>query len=608
MLRIGKRPDTSNHAYPDQKTQRGDVNIPCFPAHSRLRAPIFTLCLTLGLTSLAIAAPVAKPQPKAPEHTVKVAVQPAYSPQFIANLRKHIKHVFVIYQENRSFDSYFGTFPGADNLATAQARAHGFRQWDAIGKTWIKPFPLRAADTSDADHSREALLAKVDHGKMDDYVGYEETNLVGVKLASPQFARQVGILTMAHEDCHTVPFLWMYAHHFTLYDHIFQAMYGPSTPGNIDLIAAQTGQTQAARHPSEAFKSSFATGEPVVNDYNPAFGPYAFPYQAKEPHQLDQTYATLMLTLKGRKAKEAKVDDDDIKKDVSELVKLNHQSIPWAWYQEGFGNGEGDNHPAYVTHHNAPQYFGYIRKNPKMWAGEHDLLDFFTVMKDRKLPAKSVVFIKGGMHNPFGWKPADPAASQILGDDDHPGYSDSQLSESLVAKVIDTVARSPYWNSSVIIITWDDSEGFYDHVPPPTFEQCPDKQPCGDGPRIPLLLISPYSKTHAIVSNPGDTTSFAHFLDVLYNLPALSSLPDEKPYMPEGPRDANPRITNLLGGFSAARLAGTESLIPASQAIIPDKVVNTFPPPMTCKQTGVMPVAVPGGWTAPPPYFKNPLP
>lgn len=588
--------------------QRGDVNNPCLPAHSRLRAPIAILCLALGFTSIALAAPSARPQPKAPAKTVKVAELPTYSPQFIANLRKHIKHVFVIYQENRSFDSYFGTFPGADNLATAQARAHGFRQWDSIGKMWIKPFPLRAADTVDANHSRHALLAKADHGKMDDFVGHEEKHLTEVKLASPQYAEQVGILTMAHEDCHTIPFLWMYAHHFTLYDHIFQAMFGPSTPGNIDLIAAQTGQTQAARHPSEAFKSVYATGEPVVNDYNPAFGPYAFHYQVIEPHQLDQTYATLMLTLKGRKAKEAKIDNDDIKKDVNELVKLNHQSVPWAWYQEGFGNGEGYNHPAYIPHHNAPQYFGYIRKNPKMWAGEHDLLDFFTVMKDRKLPAKSVVFIKGGMLNPFGWKPADPAASQILGDDDHPGYSDSQLSESLVAKVIDTVARSPYWDSSVIIITWDDSEGFYDHVPPPTFEKCPDKQPCGDGPRVPLLLISPYAKTHAIVSNQGDTTSFVKFLDVLYNLPTLASLPDEKPYMPEGPRDANPRITNLLGGFSADRLAGTEPLVPASLAIIPDKDINTFPPPMTCKETGVMPVLVPGGWTHPPKVFKNPLP
>jgi phospholipase C len=173
--------------------------------------------------------------------------------QLVGNLRAHIHHVFLIYQENRSFDSYFGSFPGADNLATPEARAHGFRQWDAIGKTWITPFLLKAADSEDADHSREALIAKTDHGRMDGFVSYEEKS----PGATPQLARQLGILTMAHEDCTTIPFLWLYAHRFALYDHIFQAMYGPSTPGNIDLIAGQTGQTQAARHPDEAFHSIF---------------------------------------------------------------------------------------------------------------------------------------------------------------------------------------------------------------------------------------------------------------------------------------------------------------------------------------------------------------
>jgi phospholipase C len=454
------------------------------------------LCL-LALSTSANAATAKKAN--TPTH---MKANAASQQELIANLRAHIHHVFMIYQENRSFDSYFGSFPGADNLATAEARAHGFRQWDAIGHEWITPFLLKAADTADADHSREALLAKTDHGKMDDFVGYEEEHLVDVSLASPQFARQVGILTMAHEDCHTVPFLWMYAHRFALYDHIFQAMYGPSTPGNIDLIAGQTGQTQAARHPDEAFKSSYATGEPVVNDANPAFGPYAFPYQEKGMHQLDQTYATLMLTLSGRNAKKVRVDTDDIKDDINELALLNHRAVPWAWYQEGFGNGEGDDHPAYIPHHNSPQYFGYIRQNPSMWSGEHDLLDFFSMMKNEALPAKSVVFIKGGRLNPFGWKPANPYAQGILGDDDHPGYSDSQLSESLVAKVVNAVARSPYWKDSVIIVLWDDSEGFYDHVPPPQFEQCPDKEPCGDGPRVPLILISPYAKSGAIVKNP----------------------------------------------------------------------------------------------------------
>ncbi len=528
--------------------------------------------------------------------------------QFVANLRKHIHHVFVIYQENRSFDSYFGSFPGADNLATAQARAHGFRQWDAIGHEWITPFLLKAADTADADHSREALLAKVDHGRMDKFVAYEEQNLVNVKLTSPEFARQVGILTMAHEDCTTIPFLWMYAHRFALYDHIFQAMYGPSTPGNIDLIAGQTGQTQAARHPNEKFKSIYGPGEPVVNDENPAFGPYAFPRQAHGAHQLDQTYATLMLSLSGRNARKVKIDIDDIKADIGELAKLNHKAVPWAWYQEGFGDGEGNDHPAYIPHHNSPQYFGYIRKNPSMWSGEHDLVDFFASMKKEDLPPKSVVFVKGGRENPFGWKPANPAAQDILGDDDHPAYSDSQLSESLVAKVVNAVARSPYWKDSVIIVLWDDSEGFYDHVPPPQFETCPDKQPCGDGPRVPLILISPYAKAGSIVSNPGDHVSFSKFLDVLFDLPPLASLPDEKPYLPEGPRDTNPRLTNLLGGFDAARLSGAKPPIPASQAEIPDKIVNHFPPAMSCKDTGVMPVVIPGASLTPPKGFVNPLP
>jgi phospholipase C len=531
-------------------------------------------------------------------------VRPTSRQQLVANLRAHIHHVFVVYQENRSFDSYFGSFPGTDNLATAEARAHGFRQWDAIGKNWVTPFLLKDADSVDADHSREALIAKSDHGRMDHFVSYEETN----PLATLQLAHQIGILTMAHEDCTTIPFLWMYAHRFALYDHIFQAMYGPSTPGNIDLIAGQTGQTQAARHPDETSHSIFTPGEPVVDDENPAFGPYAFTYEAKGVHQLDQTYATLMLSLSGRNAPEAKVDSDDIKDDIGELASLKHQAIPWAWYQEGFGNGEGDDHPAYIPHHNAPQYFGYIRKNSAFWSGEHDLLEFFPAVEKAELPPKSVVFIKGGSANPFGWKPANPAAEGILGDDDHPAYSDSQLSESLVAKVVNAVARSQYWNDSVIIVVWDDSEGFYDHVPPPQFEPCPDKHPCGDGPRVPLILISPYAKSAGIVSNPGDHASFAKFLDVLFDLPPLASLPDEKPYLPEGPRDANPRLTDLLGGFDPARLSDKKPPIAASEAEIPDAVVNHFPPAMTCAETGVTPIIIPGASLTPPKDFTNPLP
>jgi phospholipase C len=125
---------------------------------------------------------------------------------------------------------------------------------------------------------------------------------------------------------------------------------------------------------------------------------------------------------------------------------------------------------------------------------------------------------------------------------------------------------------------------------------------------VPLILISPYAKAGSIVSNPGDHVSFSKFLDVLFDLPPLASLPDEKPYLPEGPRDTNPRLTNLLGGFDAARLSGAKPPIPASQAEIPDKIVNHFPPAMSCKDTGVMPVVIPGASLTPPKGFMNPLP
>lgn len=532
---------------------------------------------------------------------------PHPSQDLIANLRAHIKHVFVIYQENRSFDSYFGSFPGADNLASAEAQQHGFRQYDPMGKTWVTPFLLKAADTSDVVHSREDLIAKSDNGRMDNFVAYEEKYWSTTGGKTPQLAQQLGLLTMAFEDCNTVPFLWKYAHSFALYDHIFQGMYGPSTPGNIDLIAAQTGQTQAARHPNEALYSTSGKGEPVFTDASPAFGPYDRS-QPGRTLQFDQTYATLMLTLLGRDADDVKEDNDDVEQDIAALVKLNHQAVPWAWYQEGFGNGEGEDHPAYIPHHNAPQYFGYIHKNAPLWSGVHDLTDFFGAMDKKQLPAQSVLFIKGGRMNPFGWKPAETWAGKFLGDDDHPAYSDSQLSESLVAKVVNAVARGPYWQDSAIIIIWDDEGGFYDHVPPPQFESCPDGHPCGDGPRVPLILISPYARSGGIVSDAGDHASFAKFMDVLFDLPALGALPDEKPYLPQGPRDTNPSLTDLLGGFDPARLAGSKPPIPASEADIPDDVVNHFPAAMTCKDTGVTPMVIPGASLTPPAIFTNPLP
>lgn len=536
--------------------------------------------------------------------TVARATAPATSAStddaLAALVRKRIKHVFVIYQENRSFDSYFGTFPGADNLSSTLASTQGFRQYDPLGNQWVTPFRITAADTADADHSRLSLITKSDGGRMDLFVSTEEFHLLA-RGYSKEDAQRVGLLTMAFEDCDTIPYYWMYARNFALYDHFFQGMTGPSTPGNIDLIAAQTGQSQWARHADEQVNAlGTGPGVPVVNDTEPYWGPYGSGNTpAAGRSQYDLSFATLFLTLSGKEAVKAHKDSDDVKEDIAALAKRGAPAVPWGWYQEGFGSKMGTGFSPYVTHHNALQYFGYLRNNPYFWRGVHDLTDLLPAIQHGTLGNRGVVFVKGGYLNPFGFKPADPSAyaqRNFRGDDDHPGYSDSQISEAMVATFVNAIAKSKYWNDSVILITWDDSEGFYDHVAPPAFERCPDGHPCGDGPRVPAILISPYAKDHAVVSDLSDHTSFAKMLGRIFNLPALASLPDEHPYLPNGPRDTNPRLSDLLGGFDPERLAGTKLPIPASAAIIPDVGV---PPKMSCSSLGIVPVHVPGEEKAP---------
>ncbi|MBV8148737.1 MAG: hypothetical protein JO092_06580, partial [Candidatus Eremiobacteraeota bacterium] len=155
----------------------------------------------------------------------------------IGAVRERIRHVFVIFQENHSFDNYFGTYPGAENLAGPLAQAHGFRQYDDIGKAWVTPFRITDPDTESPSQSRLVVFDKMNAGKMDAFVSTQER--VSGKKFGPDAARDVGLLTMAHYDCDTIPYLWKYARTFVLYDRIFSAMTAPSTPSAVELIAGQ---------------------------------------------------------------------------------------------------------------------------------------------------------------------------------------------------------------------------------------------------------------------------------------------------------------------------------------------------------------------------------
>ncbi len=524
----------------------------------------------------------------------------------LAALRARIKHVFIIYQENHSFDNYFGTYPGSDNLASPEAQSHGFRQYDPIGKSWVMPFRITDPDTESPSQSRPLVYDKMNGGRMDEFVSAQER--VSQRKFGAAGARDVGLLTMAHYDCDTLPFLWKYAHTFALYDRVFSAITGPSTPSAIELISGQAGETQWARDPRSATAASDAgPGVPVTNDLDPAYGPYS---ESDKQLQISQRYATLMLALAGVDANQATNETEGVGRDLGAVVVSGRAPIPWGWYQEGYVSPTTAL-PGYETHHNAPQYFGYLRQNDVFWKNEHEVHAMLQALQNDTLPARGIFYIKGGSQNRFGWKPADPdpyVQSNYRGDDDHPGPgdTDAQVGETFVATFVNAIARSPYWNDSAIVVTWDDPGGYYDHVPPPRVGQCADQRPCGDGPRLPLILISPFARDGAVVHDAGDQTSILKFAEAVFDLPPLASLPEEKAHLPRGPRDADPAITDLLGGFDPTRLAGTAPPIPAANAEIADSIVNAFPPAMNCASLGIAAVTLPNASAAPPGFNPRP--
>jgi phospholipase C len=642
-----------------------------------------------GLAQDASPLVAAQPDPNGPVAAVyrdPAGAPPLPTAEMVALMRKHVRYVFVLFQENRSFDSYFGSFPGADGLFSdgqhprSAADTPGFTQHllntDGSDAT-VVPFRLgaaqHAADLDDVDHGHRRMAMKMDLvdgiGRMDHFARVEEEKYTAAGANHPPLkAKQMGELTMAYEDCNTIPFLWTYADRFVLFDHIFQTTIGPSTPNAIAMISGQVGETQWVEHPDQA-NTTGVRGVPVLSDPIPYWGSKSDPTTGpqRQPHNPNPkretstksggntapnlTYASLPLTLTGGTLPDIvahdtapKSDLADVQKDVPYIGGLKRDTMPWGWYQEGYDHEPnepadapaGGSHESYIGHHNGPQYFGYVSNNPQMTSHEHGLGDFFADMAARRLPGSGVFYVRGGYTSIDGAKPAfnDGSAEAktvqalFLGDDDHPGYSDSDISEGLVAREVNAIARSPYWAQSAIIITYDESEGDYDHVAPRILSYDPVGLPLSRGPRIPLILISPYARAHAVSREEGDHNSVIKLLDEVFDLPPLADLPDELAARldGEGARfngpngfkqtnlgphdDRTPDTGDLLSAFDPDRLTGKAPPLPASYAEIPEDVVRTIPryAGRGCEAIGMVPEDVRQHLANPIPADFNPRP
>ncbi len=634
--------------------------------------------------------------------------QPTSSPQLSYQqmtqlLRNKIKYVFVIFNENHSFDNEYGTFPGVNGLYStgtaprSAAATPGFNQTyvDTFNGTTntVHPFLLgpaqnaTAVDSVDHGHTGLAMKLHVVNG-VPQMNGFAQDEFTGkaTTAANEAKGRQFANLVMSHIDCNTIPFYWQYANRFTIFDNIFATEDTPSSPNAIAMIAGQSGETQWVKHGTAGttktmvpttnanFSGTGTTaGPPVVNDPNPYwgsqfdtttttnrqptssgefYGPSGSAYNVAN----NLTFATVPLSAAGSSVltqlagdKNPTSNQADIKNDIKFLAGHGTPNVPWRWYQNGYTTEPGElspgTHSSLVAHHNGPQYFGYIANNTVEQANEKGENDFFTDIAGGKLPASGIYYMRGGyvnlqglktpIQNPGYPKPltaADVTAVQTAkaGDDDHPSYSDRQISESMNARVINAIAANPtIWSQSAIILTYDESDGFYDHVPPRILSYGPDGLPLARGIRIPMIVISPYSRVHAVSHAEGDHNAVIETINTIFGMPSLSSLPDEKAALAAGdtqafnqfgpagfkqkylgPRDTNSATTDsLISAFDPARLRGLTKALPASYAAIPASELTTLPHygGQGCQRIGVTPEDQRQGISAPPPANFNSL-
>ncbi|MGB6644828.1 MAG: alkaline phosphatase family protein [Candidatus Cybelea sp.] len=546
-----------------------------------------------------------------------------------------VKHVFVLVQENHTFDQIYGLFPGmngqyVENLGTYLAQETDC-QPDPQTAGCQRPFLISAnpsspnyvadaADITGGNNGRFDQEISIDRGRMDDFlVDVEAGQPILGPTPSPQqiesHNESIGIEDVY--DCDTVPYLWYYAKNFALFDHYFQGETGDSTPSNIQLFSGQIGQTEAAAGEgtlSQPLPSGgYSDGVPISNDDNPP--PSQLPFHVTSyggDSNTFQSYATMPVLLNpvmDRAAAKSKIVGF-IGHDISKESRSERASFPWAWYEEGLFTPNA----GFSAHHTAPLYFDYINNAQSAFASKHTLRDnaqgngLISDIKSGKLPSSGVFWVKGGNANTYGLVPADPiftknSAGQkfYVGDDDHPGSgsADHQVAETYLAKVINAIAQSKYWKDSIIIVTWDDSGGFYDHLPPPGFGQtCPQDRsgpeqgyPCGDGVRLPTLVISPFSKTGVVVHDFADHGSVSKLIEAVFDVPTFSSLPDEAKGVSEGlsPADGDRATSNLFDALDERKLHGG-STNPPSLAEIPSPSV---PPNMSCSSLGITPIPSP---------------
>jgi len=423
-----------------------------------------------------------------------------------------IKHTIILYQENISFDHYFGTYGHGVNGIPAGAtlsHANGVQTWGPYSPKQLSG--VTQSRTCDVDHGYADMIKMANHGAMDQFLQLGNDKTVTNPSSSsastcPKFetvaAPGTGLTALANsyytgtagDPNSPLQNYWALASQYTLADNFFQGVYGPSTPGAQWLVAA-TNNTPGDPNP---------IGD-ICNDYPASISPQAIPNLGAE--------ATAAGT-------------------------------SWAWFQGGFGTCTPTAANGYSAHHDPFQYFTSTAdlthadafdpnlSYPQANRHQRDLSVLYAALAGTAPPGQSVV-------------PSLPAISWVKApqlEDGHPGYSGPALEDAFVGDLAARLKASPYWKDTALVVTFDETGGWWDHVAPPDLGgpfatwvngspnlsgcQYPGipGAPCGEaglGPRMPTLVISRFARHGFVDHDLLNTASLVRWVEWNHRLPAL---------------------------------------------------------------------------------------
>jgi phospholipase C len=401
-----------------------------------------------------------------------------------------IRHVVIVMQENRSFDSYFGTYPGADGIPMRNG-VPLVCSTDPVTGVCVRPYHDTSDRNAGGPHDHVDAVKDVDGGRMD---GFERQARAGRYVACAANVDAPGCSLRAHSpdvmgyhDWHEIPNYWRWAHAFVLQDHMFQSDTSWSLPEHLYLVSGWSAYCARPGAPSSCRPAVQAPGSPPGEPQNttgkaPDYAWTDLTYLLHKDHISWRYYV-------------AKGDQPDCADNAMFCAPVPQDAkTPGIW--------------------NPLPWFDTVRHDHQL-ADVAPLTSFYAAVRDGRLPAVS-------------WITPAQAVS------DHPPALIS-AGQTYVTGIVDSIMRSSDWRSTAIFLCWDDWGGFYDHVKPPAV----DAQ--GYGLRVPALVISPYARRGLVDHQVLSQDAYLKFIedDFLHGAridPRTDGRPDPRPDVRENAR------------------------------------------------------------------------